>query len=207
MTLVAETMSKGDFAVHIGVSPGRISQYISEGKISLAALDGQGRAARIRTAIAMAELRKTLDPAQRFGANGAAAITPAPQIAAAAPSPGPAAPAGTVDPVVDELAQERLKQQRLKTAREQRDEDLSVGRYMLTDEARREASRAVTEAFKVMDQAIQEMAKTMAADFGVSQRDALLALHRVMRETRAKQAAAFREIAAALPDTVEDVRP
>lgn len=207
MSTVAETMSKGDFAVHIGVSAGRISQYIAEGKISDAALDGQGRAARIRTVIAMAELRKTLDPAQRFGANGAASITPAQQPSPQATVLVPGSTPTPINPAVDELAAERLKQQRLKTAREQREEDLSVGRYMLADDARRETSRAVTEAFKVMDQAIQEMAKTMAADFGVSQRDALLALHRVMRDTRAKQAAAFREIAATLPEAVEDVRP
>lgn len=201
--MVAETMSKGDFAVHINVSAGRISQYIAEGKISAAALDGQGRSARIRTAIALSELRKTLDPSQRFGANGAANIvaTQSPPAVSA-----PSSPTAVADPVVDELAAERLKQQRMKTAREQREEDLSVGRYMLTADARRETARAVTEAFKVMDQGIQEMAKTMAAEFDVSQRDALLAMHRVMRETRAKQAAAFREIAASLPEAIEDDR-
>ncbi len=201
MTMVSETMSKGDFATHINVSPGRISQYIAEGKISLAALEGQGRSAKIKTAVALAELRKTLDPAQRFGANGSASIVPV----AVPASLEASAPIATVtDPARDELAAERLKQQRLKTAREQREEDLSIGRYILASDARQITTRAVTEAFKVMDQGIQEMAKALAADFGVSQRDAVLLLHRVMRDTRAAQAAGFREAAANVTGTVED---
>lgn len=192
-------MSKSDFAAHIRVSPGRISQYITEGKLTGDALDGEGRKARIRTSIALQQLSRTLDPAQRFGANGAATIAPVMPLTKPQ-SESSAAP----DPVVDEIAQERLKQQRLKTAREQREEDLSTGRYMLTDAARRETSRAVNEAFKVMDQAIQEMAKTMAAQFGVPQRDALLALHKVMRDTRAKQAIAFRGAAEQIPEMIED---
>ncbi|KQY20776.1 hypothetical protein [Rhizobium sp. Root483D2] len=199
MSMLAETMSKGDFAAHIRVSPGRISQYITEGKLTGDALDGEGRKARIRTAVALQQLSRTLDPAQRFGANGAATIAPVMSV-----TKPQTAPSAAPDPVVDEIAQERLKQQRLKTAREQRDEDLSTGRYMLTDAARRETGRAVSEAFKVMDQAIQEMAKTMAAQFGVPQRDALLALHKAMRDTRAKQAAAFREVADQMPELIED---
>lgn len=199
MSMLAETMSKGDFAAHIRVSPGRISQYITEGKLTGEALDGEGRKARIRTAVALQQLSRTLDPAQRFGANGVATIAPVMPVT----KPQSTSP-GAPDPVVDEIAQERLKQQRLKTAREQREEDLSTGRYMLTDAARRETGRAVNEAFKVMDQAIQEMAKTMAAQFGVPQRDALLALHKVMRDTRAKQAVAFREAAEQMPEMIED---
>ncbi|WP_026616396.1 hypothetical protein [Ensifer aridi] len=210
MSLSAETMSKGDFAAFIGVSAGRVSQYINEGKIYGEALDGKGRSARIRPHVARAQLQKTLEPSQRLGSNGAAARSAALVAEKAAPAVSPNAPPPTAptlnlspDPV-DELALERLKQQRITTARLQREEALELGRYMLADEARREMGRAVTEAFKVMDQAIQEMAKAMAAQFGVPQRDAAHSLFKVFREVRGKASARFKDAAADLPEQVED---
>lgn len=41
--LESATMGKAEFADHIGVSPGRVSQYVAEGKISGDALIGSGR--------------------------------------------------------------------------------------------------------------------------------------------------------------------
>lgn len=207
-----ETMSKGDFAAHINVSAGRISQYIADGKIFGDAIEGEGRRAKIRTAVALGQLSKTLDPSQRFGANGGVRIQmpamtrPAtPASPAMLPLTAPTSP--TTDPVVDELAAERLKQQRLQTAKLEREEAASIGRYILTDAARRETGRAVTEAFKVMDKAIQEMAKKLAADFALPERDALLALHKVMRDVRSQQAAEFRAEIENIDRLVEDVRP
>ncbi len=212
MSLSVETMSKGDFAAFIGVSAGRVSQYINEGKIYGDALHGEGRSARIRPHVARAQLQKTLEPSQRLGSNGAAARAAtlvaekaAPTVAPnPPPSPAAAPTLNLVPDPVDELAQERLKQQRITTARLQREEALELGRYMLTDAARREMGRAVTEAFKVMDQAIQEMAKTMAAQFGVPQRDAAHALFKVFREVRGKAAARFRDAAGDLPEQIVD---
>ncbi|MDW9573401.1 hypothetical protein GOA73_08430 [Sinorhizobium meliloti] len=210
MSLSVGTMSKGDFAAFIGVSAGRVSQYINEGKIYGDALDGEGRSARIRPHVARAQLQKTLEPSQRLGSNGAAGRAAtlvsekaAPAVAPDAPPAAPPTLSLIPDPV-DELAQERLKQQRITTARLQREEALELGRYMLTDAARREMGRAVTEAFKVMDQAIQEMAKTMAAQFGVPQRDAAHALFKVFREVRGKAAARFRDAAGDLPQQIVD---
>jgi hypothetical protein len=61
------TVGKAEFAAYIGVSPGRVSQYIAEGKISGDALVGPGRASRIRVEIAVAQLRERLDPGQMTG--------------------------------------------------------------------------------------------------------------------------------------------
>jgi DNA-binding transcriptional regulator YdaS (Cro superfamily) len=65
--VLSETMSKAEFAECIGVSPARVSQYITAGKISGDALVGSGRAARIRFEIAVAQLRERLDPSQMAG--------------------------------------------------------------------------------------------------------------------------------------------
>ncbi len=212
MTLSAETMTKGAFAAHIGVSAGRISQYIAEGKIYGDALEGDGRSAKIRPAIARQQLQKTLEPSQRFGANGAAVLKPSavqPNLQLAPSDAASAAPPRLTftDDVADQLAAERLRQQQITTARLEREEALEVGRYMRTDEARRQTVRAVSEAFKVMEQGIPEMAKAIAAQFGVPMHDATHALLKVFRDVRAKKAASFRTSADEQPEHLEDEQP
>lgn len=63
------SIAKGKFAALIGVSPGRVSQYIAKGKIRGQALDGEGRAAKIRPYTAAKQLKVSLDITQRI-ANG-----------------------------------------------------------------------------------------------------------------------------------------
>lgn len=219
MNLSVDTMTKGAFAAHIGVSAGRISQYIAEGKIYGDALEGEGRAAKIRPAIAQRQLQKTLEPSQRFGANGQAALN-APMRQSAMDLSGRSRPSVAPPPsfpdepdllikddVADKLAAERLRQQQIKTAQLEREEALELGRYMLTDDARRETVKAVIEAFKVMELGIPAMAKTMAAQFNVPMHDAMHALLKSFRETRSKAAKDFASIAAELEEHVEDEQP
>ncbi|MGI3128210.1 hypothetical protein [Nitratireductor sp. PBL-C9] len=190
-----ETMAKGDFARLIGVSPGRVSQYITEGKIFGEAIDGEGRLARIRPDVARAQLYKSLEPSQRLGGNGAAVRE---QSAGSSLRSVP-------EPVHDELATERLKQQRIKTAQAEREEALAVGRYMLTEAARREMGRAVAEAFKVMEQGLRDMANALSAEFSIPERDAQQVLQKSFRMVRAKAAESYRAQAEATPAMVEDV--
>lgn len=194
-----ETMAKGDFARLIGVSPGRVSQYITEGKIFGAAIDGEGRLARIRPDVARAQLYKSLEPSQRLGGNGAAGREPS-----AGEDRSSASLRTVPEPVHDELAAERLKQQRIKTAQAEREEALAVGRYMLTEAARREMGRAVAEAFKVMEQGLRDMANAVSAEFSVSERDAQQVLQKSFRVVRAKAAESYRAQAEATPTLVED---
>lgn len=217
----AVAMSKGEFAAHIGVSPGRVSQYIAEGQISGDAIEGVGRYAKIRAEVAKQQLRRFLDPSQRFGANGAASLggdqAPAKAMqdqlalpterrepdrkAEAAPTlPLPAA----TDPTQDELAQLRLRRERIATEKAEREEMLEIGRYMLAEVARREMGRVAAEAFKVMEMGIGEMAKVMAAQFGIPQHDVQHALLKSFRNVRAKAAEDFRKRQTDLPKHVED---
>ncbi|APO74257.1 hypothetical protein AM571_CH01422 [Rhizobium etli 8C-3] len=202
MSVAAQTMSKGDFARHIGVTPGRISQYIAEGKICGDALDGEGRLAKIVPDVAKAQLRKTLEPGQRFGANGSASIS-----AASVPSGDEASPppAGIfIDPTQDELAQLRLRRERVKTEQAEREDQLEIGRYMLSIDARREMGKAVAEAFKVMELGLSEMAKELAEQFGIPQHDSHHALQKAFRNVRAKAAETFRQKQQETPEHVED---
>src|SRR5215813_1640879 len=56
-----EVVSKGQFATLRNVSPGRVSQWISEGKIKPDALVGEGRKAKINVAVATRQFRDSLD--------------------------------------------------------------------------------------------------------------------------------------------------
>jgi len=212
MSLAAEVMTKGAFAAHVGVSPGRISQYIAERKIHGDAIEGEGRNAKIRTAVAIEQLQRTLDPNQRFGANGAAARSvPAAAVADRADvvtrPPAREKSLNVIDPLLDEVAAEKLKQQKITTARMEREEALELGRYMLTDDARREMVKAVAEAFMVMEQGIPEMAKALAAQFAVSTHDATHVMLKAFRDYRAKKAKGFAAAAADLDEHTEDDQP
>lgn len=215
MNVAPDTMTKGDFAAHIGVSPGRISQYIAQGSLSGDALDGDGRKARIRTSVAIEQLRRTLDPNQRFGANGAALRGVPPAVSTTKPTSQPdpsdepktkmpSAPPLMPNPQADELAELRLRQERVKAERLEREADLDVGRYMLTEDARREMAKAIASAFGVMEQGLQDMAMALAEQFGIPQRDAQHALVKSFRAVRANAVIGFRAEAEALPDHVED---
>src|SRR5262249_970521 len=60
-------VTKGEFAALIGVTPGRVSQYIAAGKIKPTSLVGTGRSAKVDVEKARADLRLTLDISQRLG--------------------------------------------------------------------------------------------------------------------------------------------
>ena len=64
-----DVVAKGEFARLCNVVPGRVTQWITAGKISGEALVGVGRSARIRVAVAQAQLKRHLDPNQ-MTANG-----------------------------------------------------------------------------------------------------------------------------------------
>jgi hypothetical protein len=63
-------MSKSEFARRCGVSPQRVGQWISEGKLTDDAIVGEGRKAKINVPIALEQLKERLDPTQRFSLNG-----------------------------------------------------------------------------------------------------------------------------------------
>lgn len=64
-----QSIPKGEFARLIGVSAGRVSQYIAARKITGEAIDGEGRGARIRPITAARQLKRPFDTLQRI-ANG-----------------------------------------------------------------------------------------------------------------------------------------
>ncbi|WP_068312769.1 hypothetical protein [Polycladidibacter hongkongensis] len=85
--MARQLMKKGAFAIAAGVSAGRVSQWISEGKISGEAIVGEGRSAQIDVAIAVRQLQARLDSGQMMGNGIGTRLSSLSDAAAAKPSP------------------------------------------------------------------------------------------------------------------------
>jgi hypothetical protein len=63
---MSEIVNKSQFARMVNRNPSQVTRWIEEGKLSGAALDGEGRGARIVVDVAKRQLGLTLDAAQQF---------------------------------------------------------------------------------------------------------------------------------------------
>ncbi len=120
-------VSKSKFAEMVGRTPARVSQWVTEGKLS-GALVGAGRAAQIDVDVALAQLGLTLDLSQQLAL--------AAPILAAAPMPSAALP---LDPVAQNDQQRLLKakadREELARAREQAEAEELSGNWLVTADA------------------------------------------------------------------------
>lgn len=201
-------VSKGEFAALIGVSPGRVSQYLAEGKISPSALQGVGRSAKIIVEQAKADLRLTLDVSQRLG-NGietrldaaAVAIT-AGEIASAAgsayqaPSPPPPIALTGID---HEIKQQKLEQIRRANRNAAINDARERGQLIETEASRAEMTRVAAALMDVFDGGLNDMASAIAAVFQLPQRDVKHLMRREFRKLREKASEQMRKKAIALP--------
>lgn len=200
------TMTKGEFARLINVTPGRVSQYIASGQIGPDALDGSGRSARIIVDKARRHLSGRLDVSQRVGLNGigtrvASSEEAKPELDL---SSAPTVTLPRSDAVADQIALEKLEQAKMQTARARREEAVAEGRYIFADDAKAEITRAVAMAYRVMEGGLADMATYLAGKFEVPQRDILHHLQRSFRDVRARAAQGFRESAEIEPTFVDD---
>jgi hypothetical protein len=211
---MSELLAKGRFAERIGVSPGRISQMIAEGKIGPEAIEGEGPRAKIRVDVALAHLKQRLDPNQRFGLNGITTRLDAPVQAsnsqqaeearptvAASSAPTDLAP---IDPVEERIKREKLRQAELVTAKLEREDRAAHGAYVRTEAAREEMTRIAATLLTIFEGALPDLSGALAAQFGISGRDALHLLRQELRKIRERAAAAHRDAAVAMPETEED---
>src|SRR4051812_45124690 len=105
-------MSKGDFAAHVGLSPGRISQMIASGIIGPDALKGEGRGARIVAEIAKRQIGERRHPGQAMG-NGLLTDIEADEPIDESASAG-SPPSLVKDDPAKQILVERLEQERRK---------------------------------------------------------------------------------------------
>lgn len=204
----ANTLSKGEFAKLMGVSPGRVSQWISEGKIGPDAMHGTGHRARIYPDLAREQIAGRTDPGQRFG-NGLPTAQASDRLALGAPT----APVA-VDPLAPPIAKpvtlsdqiaaanlERIQQQVRKGAEEER---ARAGLYTPTADVKRAMGRLASDLMTALEGGLPEVANHLSAKFGLPNRDLLHELRAAFRVIRERAAEAHAAKAAAAPEHIDD---
>jgi hypothetical protein len=208
---------KSAFATMMGVSAARVSQWLNEGKIGPEALAGAGRSARIIVPVAVEHLKERLDTSQRFGLNGlgtrldqAGADAPpaVPQVCGSlfAPAPStPAPPKPVVDTVEAQLKAHKLRQAELATRRQEEEDRLARGVYVLASEAQAATTKACAKLLEALDGSLVDIAGEFAAKYEIPSRDALHLLRAQINKMRGRISEDFAAMASAAPETIEDL--
>ena len=197
-------VSKSEFARLINVSPGRVSQYITEGKIHGPALVGEGRSARIAVDVARQQLRRSLDSAQMVGNGVTTRLDAAPRSQAVEAPPEDELPLTSGDLVAEQIKLERLKELRNRNRRAEEEDLERRGLYMRTEDGRRGMQATAARVLNIVEGGLAGMAADIAAKFGVPQRDVLHLLRLGMRKVRDSAAKEAGEAARSMPATIED---
>jgi hypothetical protein len=176
-----EPVTKGEFAKLIGVSGGRVSQWIAQKKLFGDAIVGEGQRARIRVSVALRQIDRTVDLDRRLGAGGKALIEDAPS------------------GIEKDIKQERLRS--LKVANSKADLELGelAGVYVRADAERREFGRILQQHMSMFEGALAALATAIAAKSNLPYRDGLFVLRDAFHEYRVKMAASVRELLEAEP--------
>lgn len=213
-------VSKGEFSKLCNVTPGRVSQWISEGKITGDALVGEGRNAKVRVVLALAQLKLRLDISQRFGnglstnlnnpvaAPAQATVTPPLQVAAPVsadvPLFQPAAPRPPVaDPVEEKIKRERLEQIARANRKAAEEEEARAGRFVETASSQKQMGNIAAAMLQVFEGGLAEIAQAISARFAVPQRDVLHLLHGEFRKVRQSAHEVYQRQGETMPELVE----
>jgi hypothetical protein len=188
---MGEIVSKGRFAELCNVSPGRVSQWISEGKLSGAAIVGTGRSAQIDVDLGKAQVKASRDVDQAHSGNG---------LATNLESDAPRLPLANT--VTDQIAEQRLELLKRQNREKETDEFVRNGHLVEADDARRHAGQEVARAITRFEGALPEFANAIAAKFKVPARDVLHELKARWRTVRAAGAVEARERAEPMPERV-----
>lgn len=175
------SVSKSEFAALRGVSPGRVSQWISEKKIHGDAIEGEGRSARIVVEVACQQLGVTLDPVQAV-ANGQQASMPL--------EPGPSSSQSEAFNDQRRFARIKADQAEMAYEKQRRDFDAETGRYMLTSYADQTWSRIFGKVITDLEAALPTMAMEVARQIpNADPKTVTIALRTSYRNWRSKIAA------------------
>lgn len=190
-------VTKGEFAQRMGVTPGRVSQWIAAGIIGRDALVGDGRSARIRVEVAERQVGERRHPGQALSNGLLTRVGEA------------AEPVATIEvPNNDPARQiqlERLQQERRKNRREEIEEAQRNGELVPVDDHRRAVAKRAQEIVNVFVGMVPDIANAIAEKFEVPARDVTHLVQRIMAERRAKAAQMVRSEAEAMPETLETV--
>jgi hypothetical protein len=173
----------------------RVSQWITAGLISGAAIVGEGRGAKIDAAMALKQLKERLAVDERCGENGLSTnLDWLPDEIAATPAPSRNRPAPEAregeDPETEaKIKAEKLKQSKFLTLRLERDERAGRGLYMDAQEANAGMARVADDMLKIFEGAFPEFASALMANPPSSAREAIHLLRTEFRRVREQLAA------------------
>ena len=195
-------MNATQLATELGISKGRVSQYVSEGKLD-GCFTGDGRARRFDVGKVRAALDQRLDPGQMLG-NGASTKR---RIRTAQPDVAPSAqpveqpPASEEDSPPAEAPMSRYELARTLNAEEaarksRRENLLAEGSLVLAESAGREAARALSRELAQVEDLLRRGARVIADDLGVDFKAARKILLDLWREHRTLRAEALGQKAA-----------
>lgn len=175
------------------VSPGRVTQWITEGKIA-DCLVGEGRHAKIDVDKAFERLKLRLDAGQRLG-NGAATVL-APITKQAEPS--------EVDALDLQLKKERLQQAQAANRKAAEEELARRGIYVRAEHASGAAGKLASTILQMFEGGMADVAAEMAAEYKLPQRDVVHFMRKRFREVRTRISAKLAADAVAMPQTIDD---
>jgi hypothetical protein len=209
----SDLVTKSEFARRRNVSPGRVSQWIAEGKIDGSALVGTGRDQRICESVAVEQLRRRTDAGQRLG-NGittrldpiAPTVTSSPVVSVPlveAPL-APESPATMLrDDVASKIQLAKLEQLERANRREAEEDALAAGTYVLGEEVLKEKVKMLRDVISSMDGALPDFANVIASRFNLPPRDVIHLLRTEFRKVRERIAALARSRGQQLPEFIE----
>lgn len=196
----ADPVGKSVFAGLINVTPGRVSQYIAEGKIFGEAIVGEGRHAKICVEVAKAQLRRKLDIDQRHGNGLSTRLEPGlPLASPIAPSPQ----LSPADPVEEKIKQERLEALQRQNRKAAEEEAARAGRYAPAEQIAQQFGRIAQDMLTGFEGALSDFATAISAQFNIPHRDVLHLLRSEFRKTRQRASDSLQAGAAALPSFIE----
>ena len=197
---MTQIVSKSEFARLLGVSPARVSQMISEGKIDGAALIGEGRKAKIDFDVAREQVRLRTDLGQSLGnglatkvqtepvhepAHGAEDVAHALDVAAQ-----PATPMQPLVKTEEQIRRDKLEEFKVReAARKDRagveDELKRAGTLIMREDAEMEIAAIVAIIYDQLDGAPDRIGKLLAAEFEMTNlRDVVFFLRQQFRDLK-----------------------
>jgi hypothetical protein len=200
---IENIVTKAEFATICGVSAGRVSQWISEGKIPVTALVGVGRAARIDVALAQQSIALKTDVGQRFGNGLTTNLQPKSLISPSTFEPCYQPKNDFADDLDEQIKKAKLQEVLHRNRRNDEDEAERRGHYIEAEQARREIGSAASAILQIFEGSLAELASAISLKFEISQRDVLHLLKQEFIAVRRRSAETLQRQAQSLPETIE----
>lgn len=187
------SVSSSELAQRLNLSKGRISQYVSEGKLD-GCFSGDGRSRRFDPELVAKALSRGLDKGQMLG-NGLptrrAIRSMQSDDSADLPLPDPQS-AKRRDGKLEDGDTDQLELVKIATANEnlrrlRRDNELAEGQFVLASEVERTVARAIAQEVAEFDSVLRDGARAIADQLGVdfkATRKILIDLNREYRKGR-----------------------